>query len=164
MFTPEQAKIVDELTAHFRFVTRRKELVTPTFVWREMSRALGVAEFKTNTIYLHPALSKDISVFRNTVAHELAHFVEYHFYNKTSHGATWRRCAILMGAEPRACTVTNIVEVKSRKKRRYKYNVAGKDIFLTKKYHNDITKGTVLRLKDCHTKITYFDFVEEVLI
>ncbi len=50
-----------------------------------------------------------------TLAHEMAHAVDYQLNGRTGHGATWKRWALKAGCEPVACTQRHI---RRRRRRR----------------------------------------------
>ena len=88
-----------------------------TFRWDKCKARFGVCRYKKKEIslsgplfHLHP-----VEQMLNTVKHEVAHACDYKYNGKSSmHGKPWKEWAIKLGAVPKACTKTNIVDKTGR--------------------------------------------------
>ena len=70
-----------------------------------MKRKFGRAVYATRILQLNPLLFG--AQLEDTIRHEVAHFLAFDKYGETGHGATWKRCASLLGAKPKATVKTS---------------------------------------------------------
>jgi len=114
--TPEQRRFLREL---YRVLNRehfdgRLPEDVPIRLARRMSRRLGHVRYERDgdgrRRVVEMALNPDLLLegneagLRDTVLHEMAHIEAWVVYGHRGHGAPWKRIALRVGCEPRACT------------------------------------------------------------
>jgi len=100
--------LADDLPLRFsdRMVTRLGQLVTTE--WGGETRIVEIA------INIDLMLEGNERELVETIAHEMAHGVDFQLNGRTGHGASWKRWAIKAGCEPVACTKRRIRRRRQR--------------------------------------------------
>lgn len=85
-----------------------------------------------------------------TVAHEVAHVIDFALRGESAHDKRWKRIMRALGARPERLHSFEAGVKKTRKVKRYAYHCACRDIELSSIRHNRVVKGEqIYRCKLC---------------
>lgn len=112
---------------------------------RQMGRASMDGSGNLSITFNMGYVRQDPELFlRDTVPHEVAHIICFHNGLDRGHGKMWKRVAAALGCNPRAlCAASTIQSLSTtRQRKKYCYNVEGREVWVTDVKHSQIQQGT----------------------
>ena len=153
--------LVDMYYAELNIILGRK-LTRPTvIISNRMTRCWGMATVKSGEYIIK--ISGKVYVgneatmaLRNTVAHEVAHLVEYELYGEFSHSDRWAYFMTLLGQTPNR-TVTDEKKAETgyirvrRQNKKYSHACRCKNHHVGGRVHKNIISGSKYKCRSCGT-------------
>lgn len=81
----------------------------------------GYCDYMSNKIVLNldHVLHSPVEAIVDTILHECAHAVDYHYYGNAGHGKTWREVSRMFGSHPRATSKILSEELAAKHAKKY---------------------------------------------